>query len=345
MRPAIKPVTIALLAYPETAASFIYGMYDMYSSAGRDWGFFVDGTPGPTVIKPVVVARSRDPIAVMNGLPVQPEATLDELPVPDFVCVPELAVIPGVPLAGRFEPEVAFLQRCHAGGAVIATACSGSLLLGEAGLLDGQDATTHWAYCEHMRQHYPKARVQAQRALVVSGAGHGLIMAGGGTSWQDLALYVIARAAGIDAAMQVAKLYLIEWHSSGQQPYARLARTSQVEDAAIAACQVWIADHYRGAAPVAGMARVSGLPERTFKRRFEQATGMAPLEYVHTLRLEEGKQMLEATDLPIEAIANEVGYEDAGFFSRLFKRAVNLTPAQYRKRFRSLRRALEPALA
>ena len=87
--------------------------------------------------------------------------------------------------------------------------------------------------------------------------------------------------------------------------------------------------------------RLSGLAERSFKRRFQQATGMSPLEYVHTLRLEEAKQMLESGEQPIEAIANEVGYEDAGFFSRLFRRKVNLTPAQYRKRFGSLRKMLE----
>ena len=67
---------------------------------------------------------------------------------------------------------------------------------------------------------------------------------------------------------------------------------------------------------------------------------MSPLEYVHTLRLEEAKQMLEAGDQSIEAIANEIGYEDAGFFSRPFRREVRLTPAQYRKRFGSMRRAL-----
>ena len=67
---------------------------------------------------------------------------------------------------------------------------------------------------------------------------------------------------------------------------------------------------------------------------------MAPLEYVHTLRLEEAKQMLEAGEQPVEAIANEVGYEDAAFFSRLFRRKVGLTPVQYRRRFGSLRRSL-----
>ena len=140
--------------------------------------------------------------------------------------------------------------------------------------------------------------------------------------------------------MQVARINLIDWHAIGQQPFARLARSRQVDDAVVARCQTRIAEHYREASPVTAMVRLSGLAERSFKRRFQEATGMSPLEYVHTLRLEEAKQMLEAGDQSIEAIANEIGYEDAGFFSRLFRREVRLTPAQYRKRFGSMRRAL-----
>ena len=149
--------------------------------------------------------------------------------------------------------------------------------------------------------------------------------------------------AGLEVAMQTARINLIEWHEIGQQPFARLARSRQCEDAAIAHCQTWIAQHYAEPAPVAAMVRLSGMPERSFKRRFQQATGMSPLEYVHTLRLEEAKQMLETGDAPVEAIANEVGYEDAAFFSRLFRRQVALTPAQYRRRFGAMRRALQSA--
>ena len=76
-------------------------------------------------------------------------------------------------------------------------------------------------------------------------------------------------------------------------------------------------------------------------RRFRDASGMTPLDYVHALRLEEAKQKLETGDLPVEAVANDVGYEDASFFGRLFRRKVGLTPAQYRLRFGSLRRALK----
>jgi transcriptional regulator GlxA family with amidase domain len=223
---------------------------------------------------------------------------------------------------------------------MLATACSGAVLLAEAGLLDGCDATTHWAYCDALQTQYPKLRVLKERALVVSGPGQRLVMAGGGTSWLDLALYVVAQVVSLDSAMQLARLHLVDWHASGQQPFARLSRTRQVDDREIGHCQEWIAKHYATSAPVASMLRISGLPERTFKRRFKAATGMAPLEYVHTLRLEQAKHLLESSQHSVERIALDVGYEDAAFFARLFRRAVQLSPAEYRRKFGSLRRAL-----
>lgn len=334
------PAQVCILALPETSASVVYGMYDLFMSAGRDWGTIVEGCPGAPAIAPRVVSCHGTSFVAGNNVRISPDAGLDACMTADVVCVPELMVAPGEPLDGRFEEEIACLRRCHASGKIVATACSGALLLAEAGLLDGLEATTHWAYCDLMTRRYPKVKVCTRRALIASGEGQRLIMAGGGTSWLDLALYLIARLTDIDTAMHTARINLIDWHAVGQQPFARLARTRQAEDAVIARCQVWIADHYAEPAPVASMVRLSGLPERSFKRRFQQATGMSPLAYVHTLRLEEAKQMLEANRQPIEAIANEVGYEDPGFFSRLFRREVNLTPAQYRKRFGVMRKAL-----
>jgi len=336
-----RPVTVGILAFPETTASVVYGIYDLFMSAGRDWGFVVDGQAGPGLMRPLVVSAQRGAFVAANDVKITPQASLDQGAVADVVCVPELTVPPGESLEGRFDEEIAWLRHCYHSGATLATACSGAMLLAEAGLLDGHEATTHWAYCDTLQRRFPAVKVRAQRALVVSGEEQRLVMAGGGTSWLDLGLYLIARYVGIDVAMQVARINLIDWHHIGQQPFARLARSRQVEDAVIARCQTWIAEHYNEQSPVTAMVRLSGLAERSFKRRFQQATGMPPLEYVHTLRLEEAKQMLESGDQPIEAIANEVGYEDAGFFSRLFRRKVDLTPAQYRKRFGKMRRALE----
>jgi transcriptional regulator GlxA family with amidase domain len=332
---------VAILALAESTASVVYGMYDLFMSAGRDWGYIVAGTPGAALIEPRVVARERGPLAAGNGVPIHAQATLAEAADADIVCVAELLIAPGEALDGRFDAELDWLRACHARGATLATACSGAMLLAEAGLLDGHEATTHWAYCDAMQQRHPRVKLQPQRALVASGDGQRLVMAGGGTSWLDLALYLIARCAGVEAAMQVARLSLIDWHHIGQQPFARLARSRQVDDALIGRCQAWIAEHYAERAPVAAMARLSGLAERSFVRRFRLATGMAPLQYVHTLRIEEAKHLLETTPQPIEAIAGEVGYEDAAYFGRLFRRAVNLTPAQYRRRFGSLRTALQ----
>ncbi len=334
------PVQIAFLVFPETSASVVYGMVDLLASAGRDWGVIVEGVAGPQLLAPLIVTRTAGTVVVSNDVPIVAKYSLTDCPPVEVICVPEVNLPPGTPLAERFAPEIAWLRERYAQGTTIATACSGAMLLAEAGLLAGCEATTHWAWCEVLARDYPGVKVRGQRALVVAGEGGRLIMAGGGSTWLDLALYLIARLTGVEAAMQVAKLNLIDWHSAGQQPYARLARTRQVEDAAIARCQTWIADHYMEAAPVAAMVKLSGLAERTFKRRFQQATGMTPLDYVHTLRIEEAKQMLEAGDASLEAIAQEVGYEDAAFFGRLFRRAVKLTPAQYRRRFQTMRRAL-----
>lgn len=331
---------IAILVTSESAASVVYGMFDLLKCAGRDWPMVVDGQPGPEQLEPVLVAEKPGIVRAANGVPIEAHRSFDEVSAPTVVCVPELMISPYGPLDGLYAREVAWIRRCHARGSLIAASCSGAMLLGEAGLLDDADATTHWAFCEVLQRRYPRARLRPHCALVASGEGQRLVMTGGGSSWMDLALYLIARYVGVEAAMQVAKLNLIDWHHVGQQPFARVASTRQSEDAVIGRCQSWIADHYAQPAPVAGMTEQSGLAERSFQRRFKLATGMTPIEYVQTLRIEEAKHLLETTEAPVEAVAGEVGYDDAAFFSRMFRRAVSLSPAQYRRRFGGLRAAL-----
>jgi len=333
-------MNVALLALPEVTASTLLGMYDLLVSPGRDWDWVTTGEIGESKINPIIVAREDQPFVGANRRWIHPDASLRDCPVPDVIGVPDIMVGPDEDISGRYDAEIDWLRAHYARGATLASACSGALLLAEAGLLDGQDATIHWAYCDAMAARYPTVRLHPNRALVISGDGQRLVMAGGGSSWHDLTLYLIARLLGVEEAMQVAKLNLLDWHHVGQQPFAALTRARQREDATIAKCQEWVALNYDQDAPVAAMANLSGLPERSFKRRFLQATGMSPMEYVHTVRLEEAKHVLETSDMPIEAVANEVGYEDASFFGRLFRRKVGLTPALYRKRFLTLRRAM-----
>ena len=117
--------------------------------------------------------------------------------------MPEVNLPPGELLTERFAREIVWLKQRHADGAILATACSGAMLLADAGLLDGLDATTHWAWCPTLARRHPTVKVHEQRALVVTREGQRLVMAGGGTTWLDLALYLVARSVDVETAMQL----------------------------------------------------------------------------------------------------------------------------------------------
>src|SRR5262245_33323596 len=134
MNTSRAPVEVAILAFPETTASVTYGMYDLFMAAGRDWGFVVDGQPGPALAHPRIVSAQGQAFTAANDVRIAPQATLEEALNARIVCVPELAIPPGESLAGRFTAEIDWLKRCYASGATLATACSGAVILAEAGL-------------------------------------------------------------------------------------------------------------------------------------------------------------------------------------------------------------------
>lgn len=340
MSGSTEKIRVAFLTVPECTGSTLYGMYDLFASVDRDWGLITKGQGCESPFQPVTVAAQAGSFQLANGVHILPDLTISEAGIPDIVCVPELLVVPDADISGCYPQETAWLKACYEGGSYLGAACSGALLIAETGLLAGEDATTHWGYCDTLARHHPDVRVHPHQALVTAGEGQRIVMVGGGSSWQDLALFLIARTVGLEKALQVAKIYLIDWHHFGQQPYAVLTCRAQVEDSSIVSCQTWLAQNYDHQHPVREMTRISGLSERSFKRRFQQATGMKPIEYVQTLRVEEAKQWLETGDSPVEVVAEAVGYEDASFFNRLFRRKVGLTPAQYRKRFGALKRVL-----
>jgi transcriptional regulator GlxA family with amidase domain len=221
----------------------------------------------------------------------------------------------------------------HAGGALLCSACSGVFLLAETGLFNGRETTVHWGYAEAFAKVFPHVPLCPERVLVVSGEREEFITSGASMTWHDLVLYLIARHVGATAAQTVARYFALQWHHDGLAPYIVFQGRRDHGDAAIAEAQAWLATHFSIASPVEEMIHRSDLPERTFKRRFTEATGFAPIDYVQRLRIEDAKRRLERTDEPADAISWRVGYEDAAFFRRLFKRVTGMTPGAYRRRF------------
>ena len=333
-------LTVSILALPESSASVLYGLYDVLSSAGRIWSQ-VTGEPesGPALAVRIV-SLDNALFRCWGGAPVAPHASLAETPSSDIVVVPDYAIPVDFDPRGAWPEAVGWIRRQHGQGALIAAVCTGSVLVAEAGLLDGCVATTHWAYRDLFERHYPQVRLNVREVLTVAHPKDEILTTGGASSWEDLALHLIARCCGEEEARRIAKLYLIGDRSEGQLPYAAMVRPRPHDDPVIADCQVWIAEHYAAPNPVSRLVARAGLPERTFKRRFRRATGFTPVAYVQTLRMEEAKQLLETTDWPTEQVAASVGYEDPAFFRRLFKRHAGITPARYRQRFRGPRAAI-----
>lgn len=152
-------------------------------------------------------------------------------------------------------------------------------------------------------------------------------------TWHDLALYLIARYAGATTAQAVARLFALQWHQDGLTPYIVFEGRRDHGDGDIESAQRWFSDHFSIANPVQEAIKRSRLTERTFKRRFRTATGLTPLAYIQRLRVEDAKRRLERTEMPVDEIGWQVGYEDSAFFRRLFKRTTGLSPGVYRKRF------------
>ena len=163
-----------------------------------------------------------------------------------------------------------------------------------------------------------------------------IVTAGGTTSWHDLAIHIIARHCSPGEALRIAKVYLLKWHGEGQLPYASQLRGDPHADSAVRACQTWLAKNFREPNAVTAVERVAKLPPRTLKRRFKSATGTTLIEHVQNLRVEEAKRKLETSDMAVDAISIEVGYEDPAFFRRLFKRRTGLKPSEYRRMFQPI---------
>jgi transcriptional regulator GlxA family with amidase domain len=327
---------LAILAAPESSASVLYGLYDVLVSVGAMYPDMLTGKAGDALLDVSIVAATKEPFRCFGNVLVEPSAAVDDVDPVDVIVVADMYAPIDSPPRGHWAAETAWLQRMHAKGALIASVCTGSLLLAEAGLLDGRSCASHWAYRDLFASAYPRIRLLPNAILDLSHESEGLITAGGVTAWQDLALHLIRRLCGPEHAVRTAKVYLLSGHEDGQLPFAAPTQPEIVGDAVIRDSLAWIDANYAAASPVSAMTEQSGLTPRTFARRFIAATGRRPIEHVHRVRIEKARDLIENGDAPLDDIGYEVGYEDPAFFRRLFRRTTGLTPAVYRRKYNGI---------
>jgi transcriptional regulator GlxA family with amidase domain len=333
MKSQQAPYRVSLLVIPEAMTFTLNGLYEVLNSFGmlatHDYAL-----PREPPFRVEIVGAKRGLSPTASGLPVLAQASVGEVAATDLVIIPSVIVQGGEWIKGRHPDVVQWLRAMHSGGATLCSACSGLMLLAETGLLSGKEATMHWAYEQTFRRNFPDVLLRLEEMLVTAGERQEFVMSGAAMAWHDLVLYLIERYVGAASSQSIARFFGMRWHDDGQSPYISFAPSTSHGDATVADAQGWLERNFSIANPVDEMVGRSGIPERTFKRRFTQATGVAPLDYVQRLRVEFAKRRLEQSDSAIDEISWAVGYEDLAFFRRLFTRVTGVPPGVYRRKYR-----------
>jgi transcriptional regulator GlxA family with amidase domain len=260
-----------------------------------------------------------------NGFSIGPSHDLGALQRADTIVVPGYFGILAPPPA----PALVALRAADARGARVISVCTGAFALAHAGLLDGRRATTHWTMAEELARRFPAIAVEPDSLYIDEGA---VMTSGGLSAGIDLSLHVIRKDFGAAAGERVARHMVAAPHREGGQ-----AQFSKAEPASVGGSleptRRWIVERLEQPLDVAAMSRHAGVSPRTFARRFREEMGTTPLQWLLGQRVLEARRLLEASDLPIEAVAWRVGFGSAASLRDHFRRATATTPTAYRRSF------------
>jgi transcriptional regulator GlxA family with amidase domain len=277
-------------------------------------------------------------------------ATMDGLPCPTssgLVLMPDAAVREvrgkvdtllvaggaGTPEAMRDPKLLIGIARLARNARRITSVCSGAFLLAEVGLLDGKRATTHWSACDIFARRYPTIDVDPDPIYTRDG---NIWTSAGVTAGMDLALALVEDDLGRDTALAIARRLVLFLRRPGNQSQFSAQLAAQTADRdGLRQVQRWIADHPDDDLSVTALSRRAGMSERHFARSFRDEIGVTPARYVEQVRIEAARRLLEETDEGVDAVARRCGFGTSETLRRSFLRLLHLSPAEYRRRFRT----------
>ena len=209
-----------------------------------------------------------------------------------------------------------------------ASVCTGAFLLAAAGLLDHRRAVTHWEYCDLLSRRHPAVTVEPDPIFVHDGP---VWTSAGVTSGIDLSLALVEEDLSA-LALSVARQLVVFPRGQGQAQFSA-ALSQQSADERFSDLHVWLAEHLAEDLPLSRLAAQSGMSERTFLRRYREATGLTPARAIERLRVEAARQLLADTRLPAKRIATRCGFGSEETMRRNFARLQGVSPQDYRQRF------------
>ncbi|MFO1341257.1 MAG: transcriptional regulator FtrA [Burkholderiaceae bacterium] len=274
-----------------------------------------------------VCAAEPGPLRAMGGIEVKAPRGLATLRRADTI------VVPGWRDADELPPEplLRALRAAHARGARVCSICSGVFVLAHAGLLAGGRATTHWRYAQKLASRFPDIEVDASALYIDCGQ---VITSAGSAAGLDMLLHLVRRDHGSRVANQVAQRLVLAPHREGGQAQFVPRPMPAADDSPVARLMDWLRANPRLEHTLPTMAKRVNLSVRTLQRRFKQATGLSPLEWLIGERLALARELLEShTALDVEAVADLAGFGSPESLRHHFRLRGLPAPTRYRSEF------------
>jgi transcriptional regulator GlxA family with amidase domain len=316
-----------MLAYPQAQILDITGPMEVFARTSR-WLRDHRGI-APAAYETDLVAAEAGPLQTSGGLSLIASRRYTEVRRIDT-----LLVAGGIGYRDAIQDAdlLAWLARQATKVGRLGSICTGALLLASAGVLDGKSITTHWAYCDELARVASNANVERDAIYVQSGTTY---TSAGVTSGMDMALAMVEADWGKATALAVAQeLVMYVKRPGGQSQFSRQL-SAQLRDDVFGTLELWILDHLDEDLSVERLAERANMSPRHFARLFAQRLGVTPAVYVRRVRVEEARRRIEDGNRRLKHVARECGFADEQKLRRAFRRALGITPADYRARFSS----------
>ena len=316
---------VAVVVYDGVFDSGLASVLDVLDNANTLGGQIHEP---PTWNVTVVGAAPR--VRTGAGLLVEPEP-LEAAQTADLLVVPALAGSSPEALIDHVGGDASLpvrdlIARTRERGTTIASACAGTFLLAEAGILDGVRATTTWWLSPSFRTRYPRVDLDHSQMVITC---EGIITAGAAFGHVDLALAIV-RASSPTLADLVASYLLVDERPS-QAAFIIPSALAQ-SDPTVAAFERWIREHLAETIRLSDAAKVIGVSERTLQRSVQRTMGTSPIRFVQDLRIERASHLLRTTDMSLETISRKVGYEQPNTLRVLLRERTGKTTSALRNR-------------
>ncbi len=318
---------VAMLAYPDCQMLDVIGPLEVFSRTSR-W-LKDNGRRPDDAYRVEILGPRRGAFRASSGVRLYADRRFDE--AGDEIDTLLIAGGRGMELHRRNPGLLRWIRREAGRVRRLASVCTGSFFLAEAGLLSGRRATTHWASCEKLAREFPDVRVEPDTIFVREGA---IWTSAGVTAGMDLALALVEEDYGREIALAVAReLVLFLRRPGGQAQFSAQLAVQLAEKEPLRDLQAWILDHPREDLSVETLARRVAMSPRNFARVFTREVGATPARFVTTVRVETARRLLEESSKGLEAVCSLSGLGTPESMRRAFLRTVGVAPGQYRERF------------